>query len=270
MTAQSYRNLEIIIADNCSAGPETEQVAREFMKADPRIRYFRHLKNLGAVANFEFLLDKAAGEFFLWATDDDEWEPGFIESCAGQLLQHPEAGMAFCAIVNIDAYGATIREYPHFPRFAGAGQEMIERYLRSPEFCGKANLIYSLYRTELCRAAWKASPLNNGWGSDMAFVLGALARSGICIDSRVLFRKRYERPSDTPGRADRIIVGADSGTYDLPHACSYIRNNLRAVRGTPYYWLTLRILLGRLPLSFLDFCLRLFRRIRGTVPGRGA
>jgi glycosyltransferase involved in cell wall biosynthesis len=270
ITGQSYQNLEIIVSDNGSPGVDTENVVREFQKNDPRIHYFRQDENRGPAANFAFVLMKATGVYFMWATDDDEWDQDFIKSCVSLLLLHRLAGMAFCNIVNIDSFGRIIREYPSFTIFSGvASRETISRYLKSPEFFGKANLIYSLYRTDTCKKAWETCPLDDHWGSDMCFVLGALSRGGICIDSRVLFRKRIARNTDAPDHADRIVISRfDTGTFDLIHAFSYIENNLRAVRGTHYYWLTLGTLFMRLPLSFAEFCLRPFRYISGKMSGR--
>ncbi|MDD1698140.1 MAG: glycosyltransferase [Methanoregula sp.] len=271
ITAQSFRNLEIIVSDNCSPGTDTENIVNEFRNHDSRIHYFRRETNRGPAENFAFVLMRATGQFFMWASDDDEWDENFIESCVSLLSYHSRTGMAFCNIVNIDTFGRIIREYPTFAIFSGvAGRETISRYLNSPEFFGKANLIYSLYRVETCKKAHEACPLTDHWGSDMCFVLGALARGGICIDSRVLFRKRIVRETDTLDYPEKILVRKyDSGTYDLLHVFSYIRNNLRAVKGTPYYWLTLGILLKRLPMSFMDLCLRPLYAISRKWAGRG-
>jgi len=85
ITQQTYKNLQIIISDDCSPDKETETVAREFMGKDPRIRYIRQQKNIGAESNFKFLLKKAAGEYFMWAADDDEWDQRFIEVCIQKI-----------------------------------------------------------------------------------------------------------------------------------------------------------------------------------------
>lgn len=82
ITGQTYKNLEIIISDNCSPGPETETVVREFMDRDNRIHYYRQEKNRGPDFNFKFVLEKATGEYFMWAADDDEWDQRFIEVCS--------------------------------------------------------------------------------------------------------------------------------------------------------------------------------------------
>lgn len=81
ITGQTYRNLEIIVSDNCSPDSETEMVVREFMSKDSRIQYFCQVENKGAAFNFKFVLEKATGEYFMWAADDDEWSPNFVTTC---------------------------------------------------------------------------------------------------------------------------------------------------------------------------------------------
>jgi glycosyltransferase involved in cell wall biosynthesis len=78
---QTYSNLEILVSDNASPGLRTEEVVREFASVDKRIRYFRQPTNIGAIANFRFVLAKASGEHFMWAADDDEWDARFVETC---------------------------------------------------------------------------------------------------------------------------------------------------------------------------------------------
>ena len=77
ITGQTYKNLEIIVSDNCSPGLETEDVVREFVLKDSRIKYFRQAENQGPTFNLKFVLEKATGEYFMWAADDDEWESQF-------------------------------------------------------------------------------------------------------------------------------------------------------------------------------------------------
>ncbi len=87
ITQQTYQNIEIIVSDNHSIDPKVEKVVREFQKKDTRISYFKQLENKGAVFNFNFLLEQAIGEYFMWAADDDEWEPEFIQICLKEFDQ---------------------------------------------------------------------------------------------------------------------------------------------------------------------------------------
>jgi glycosyltransferase involved in cell wall biosynthesis len=81
---QTYPNLEILVSDNASPGSETEEVVRDFATTDERIKYFRQPENIGAIANFRFVLAEASGDYFMWAADDDEWDPRFIETCVAK------------------------------------------------------------------------------------------------------------------------------------------------------------------------------------------
>lgn len=85
ITGQTYQNIEIIVSDNCSPGPETEVVVQEFIAKDSRIQYFRQQENKGGPFNGKFVLEKATGEYFMWAADDDEWEDRFIEVCISKI-----------------------------------------------------------------------------------------------------------------------------------------------------------------------------------------
>ncbi|MGQ0828888.1 MAG: glycosyltransferase family 2 protein [Bacteroidota bacterium] len=94
ISAQTYTNLEIIVSDNCSNNKEVKEIVEEFVRKDPRVKYYRQTSNIGLTLNFKFVLQKATGEYFMWASDDDEWHPTFIETClnnignAGSAMQH--------------------------------------------------------------------------------------------------------------------------------------------------------------------------------------
>lgn len=88
ITQQTHLNLEIIVSDNCSTDPNVEIVVKEFQKKDARIHYFRQIENKGAGANFLFVLKQAIGKYFMWAADDDEWEPEFIQVCLANFDDH--------------------------------------------------------------------------------------------------------------------------------------------------------------------------------------
>ena len=48
--AQTYTDFELIISDNASTDG-TEEICRDYAASDPRIRYDRTVRNLGAAAN---------------------------------------------------------------------------------------------------------------------------------------------------------------------------------------------------------------------------
>ena len=72
ITQQTYRNLEIIISDNCSTEPEVAQMGEVFSERDRRIQFYQQPKNYGSTNNFKYVFEKATGEYFLWISDDDQ------------------------------------------------------------------------------------------------------------------------------------------------------------------------------------------------------
>lgn len=86
---QTYTNLDIHVSDNCSSDPDIQIVLRDLSASDSRLRWTVQSKNLGAFANFAYLLDNASTELFIWLADDDEWSPGFLEGLAREHVRRP-------------------------------------------------------------------------------------------------------------------------------------------------------------------------------------
>jgi glycosyltransferase involved in cell wall biosynthesis len=78
LLAQTFTDFELIISDNASTDG-TEAICREYAAKDDRIRYVRQPENRGALANFQFVLDEAVGEYFMWAAADDIRAPDCLE-----------------------------------------------------------------------------------------------------------------------------------------------------------------------------------------------
>ena len=83
---QTYSNIEIIISDNCSPNLQVQEIANSFNKSDLRVKYFRQTKNIGMFDNFRFVLNKSSGKYFMWASDDDEFDKFCIEKLQLLLL----------------------------------------------------------------------------------------------------------------------------------------------------------------------------------------
>lgn len=257
---QSFSDWIMLISDNCS-DDETETICKEFIRTDSRIKYYRQKQNIGAAGNFQYVLDRADLPYFMWAAADDIWEPEFLASCVRILENDSKCGMAFCNIVNIDTYGRIIREYPDLSRFSGENQLFNRcKYLLDPEIMGKANLIYSVYRLELCKKVWKHNPLTNYWGSDMCFVLAVILRSQLKIEKRILFKKRIIRSTDTIDKADMIIINPHlKASFPIDKSLEYSRGVIKAALGTKYYWITLFIMMFRIITGFFLSTPRMIR-----------
>lgn len=108
---QTYRNIEIIISDNCSSD-RTEEICRNFAARDSRIQYYRQEKPLTAVENFRFVYEKSQGEYFMWAAHDDFRSDNYVETLLQGFVQNPSASIIFSDAYNInESSGSELFKY---------------------------------------------------------------------------------------------------------------------------------------------------------------
>jgi glycosyltransferase involved in cell wall biosynthesis len=93
LTDLNYKNIEIIISDNHSPDA-TAEVSREYVKKDKRIRYYRQKSNIGVSKNSLFVLKKAKGKYFFWASDDDLRDRKYLSETIPLLEKNPHATLA--------------------------------------------------------------------------------------------------------------------------------------------------------------------------------
>ena len=74
---QSYRNIEIIITDDCSVD-NTWSILEIYREKDSRIKLNRNEKNLGYIKNFEKTILSCTGTYIALADQDDIWLPDKI------------------------------------------------------------------------------------------------------------------------------------------------------------------------------------------------
>lgn len=108
--SQTYPNIEIIVADNCSTD-NTEEVVAGF--ADSRIRYTKHARNIGANNNFNYCLEQANGDYFLLLHDDDLIDADFVEACMRSAGYATDFGIIRTGTREIDSEGRVHHEAPN-------------------------------------------------------------------------------------------------------------------------------------------------------------
>ena len=240
LRAQSFADWTLVISDNQSTD-NTQAICQEYCFRDTRIKYHRHSENRGAINNFRFLLERADSSYFMWAAADDTWEKSFVDVCFNGLNKYPQAGLAFTNIVNIDSLGRVVREYPSFKPFSHPNPYLsIASYVLVPEYLGKANLIYGIYRLDALLKKYMLDTLSssetNNYGFDMAHNLGVLCRTRVFIDERELFNKRLVRHQDHHDDELRIIpdIPYVNGVPRNEDFLAYKRSILTASRGTQF------------------------------------
>lgn len=123
---QTYKNINLIIADDCSKD-STREILKEYEQKDKRVKVFYQEKNLGCVKNFEFLLNQVKSEIFMLSDQDDVWLPEKVEKTY-QKLENENADLAFCDLEVVDKNLKTI--YPSFNDFMKLSRK-IKKYINS-------------------------------------------------------------------------------------------------------------------------------------------
>jgi glycosyltransferase involved in cell wall biosynthesis len=88
LLAQTFTDFELIISDNASTD-QTEQICRSYAARDKRIRYLRQAHNIGAGNNFNYVFERASGEYFKWVAHDDVYDAEFLSKCVSLLDEAP-------------------------------------------------------------------------------------------------------------------------------------------------------------------------------------
>ncbi len=196
LIGQTYKNVEILISDNASED-DTEAVCREYEMHDPRIKYFRRTENIGPWGNANFFRSKVGGEYFLQASDDDIWEPTFLEKCVKLLEANPDAIAAGTNFIEFDDLGRTVSYYPelYYPNAEGL-YKRLKQFILFDESDAKVMFVYGLWRSE----AVANYILTEYWGWDMNFVFRGLTMGRFVLVNEVLFRKRISATALDPPR----------------------------------------------------------------------
>ena len=97
---QTYKNIRIIISDDCSKDT-TPEILKEYQKKDDRIELHIQKNNLGVVKNIEFLLKQVKSPYYMLADQDDYWLPEKSEKSL-EKLKEEKADLVFGDLEVVD------------------------------------------------------------------------------------------------------------------------------------------------------------------------
>jgi glycosyltransferase involved in cell wall biosynthesis len=105
LLTQTFTDFELIISDNASTDG-TEQICRRYAANDPRIRYSRNERNIGAGGNYNRVFALSTGKYFKWAAHDDLCGPEYLRRCVAVLETTPPVVLCYTKTTIIDESGA--------------------------------------------------------------------------------------------------------------------------------------------------------------------
>lgn len=104
---QTYKNIKLIISDDCSTKKEVLEILKEYEKKDSRIKLYFQDKNLGYTKNFEFLLQKSSANYISFSDHDDIWYSNKLEESI-KVLKEKDVDLIYCDAKQIDENGKVL------------------------------------------------------------------------------------------------------------------------------------------------------------------
>ncbi len=201
LLGQTYGDFLLIIGDNASTDG-TEEIAREYQARDPRVRYLRHRRNIGAAANYNELFRRAGTEYFRWHAADDLSLPDYTARCVEALDADPGIALAYCGTTDIDQDGKVLG--PYEDNVDARQTSAHDRFAHVLHHLARCNALYGLMRSSL---AGRTRLMGSFTGADYVF-MAELALYGRFIEvPDRLFRRRYH------ARASSAMTEAERRTF---------------------------------------------------------
>ncbi len=242
---QTYPNIELIISNNNSTD-NTLKICNLFKKKFNNIQIFTQKSTLCAVDNFNFVLEKATGEYFIWASDDDVFMPGIIKTLVKNLTKSPSrvAGVS-PAFVVIDAQNKIHPLNSRIKLSIFPTEVTAILFLKIPMKAYKANFIYGLFRTSILKKIGGFQKYKYITVSDIHTLHKLLEKHEIIfLKNQTLFLKRQHYFADSLSHlsiAHKIIRFASQAVKNLLQNILYNFGSIMAAC-INYYKLVLPLL----------------------------
>jgi glycosyltransferase involved in cell wall biosynthesis len=204
LLGQTFGDFELIVCDNAS-GDRTEEICLDFASRDPRIRYVRNERNLGAIPNFNRTVELGRAPFFKWAAHDDLYAPSYLAECMHILDRNPDVVLAHSDSAFIGEEGEEFAWDPATASYVdpltgahqrpdrpdiGESESSVERFWQVLSGALWGTHMFGVIRQPMLE---RTRLLENFVSSDRAFLaeLALLGRFEACRQR--LFMKRFHR-----------------------------------------------------------------------------
>jgi len=200
LLAQDFKDFELIISDNASTD-NTAEICHQYAARDSRVRFYRNEANIGPTANFNRLVHLARGKYFMWAADDDWWEPSYISCMVEDIESNHNAVLSFCRFDHL-----WVNEMPSKDKqpiilsdnwSKIIGRNRFSRLLRTcfllPWAEERACYIYGLIRKDiLLKCGGMENRIDVYKGADIITLFHLLYYGKFVKVEKLLFHRRYD------------------------------------------------------------------------------
>lgn len=146
---QTFKELELIIVDDCSKD-STVEIVKKYAETDGRIKFFQNGRNLGLTENWNECLRKAGSEYVQLLCADDLLTPQCIRKKYDMMLSNPSIVLTCSAtdIINEDGKRLLTR-HSFFRTGVYEGTKVFRRSFRRRNLYGEPSNV--MIRKTVCK-----------------------------------------------------------------------------------------------------------------------
>lgn len=184
---QTYQNFKVLVSDDCSP-EDLKSIFDDVCGDDSHFSYRRNEENIGGkslVAHWNLLVDKCDTEWLIMASDDDTFEPTFLEEFDRLRTKYPEVDMLRARVRSINDKGETLAEDAHFDEHVDHLGFIYQKHFNNALRC----IANYAFRTKALKEKGGFVEFPLAWYSDDASVM-MMAEHGCANTDQMLFNFR--------------------------------------------------------------------------------
>lgn len=185
---QTYTDFRVLVSDDCSPD-DLKSIYDEVVGADPRFSFRRNAENMGSkslVSHWNLLVDMCETEFLIMASDDDVYEPNFLEEIEKLSKKYPEVNLFRGRVKCIDEKDSLLINDAMYPEFLDQALFFRTNFASNYLAC-EANFCY---RTKALKMKGGYIDFPKAWFSDDATHI-MIAENGCAVTPEIVFAYRH-------------------------------------------------------------------------------
>lgn len=196
--AQTYADLEVVIADNASTD-STPAICRDYERRHRQVRYVRFEEHVGVADSYSRTFGLCRGEYFKWAASDDLFHPTLVEKAVRALDARPDAVLCYSEAAVIDPAGKQLRTDEFMLDLsAGRPSTRFRRLVLAPPKHHGAHEQYGVIRSSALRRTGLMS--RHVYGDRVLLAQLTLLGPFERLDEVLFFNREHEGRSQRAGR----------------------------------------------------------------------
>lgn len=220
--AQSFADFELVIVDDCSPD-HLKEIVDSFH--DSRISYHRNKENIGGkdlVAQWNHCLSFATGDYVILATDDDVYEPSFLEYFSKMIDKYPEVDLLRSRILQMTDEGEILGMDTYYKEHLSFAE-----YVYSMMHGMKSGIPQYIFKRKVLINKGGFVSFPYAWASDDASAI-MMAVNGVIASEKCLVKFRYSSGINITSNQQLLPGKIGAAMIYYKWLCDFIKNKITA------------------------------------------